>query len=143
MFRDSSDEYDRDRRWRNCTDISHSSRHSISNEIQTFADITAKKSAILAAGYFCLLERAFIQKICLIIMSDLQKSKPARPTLWGFFKEVFNWYPSSYPAEERKYVTLCVFSRFCITDHSVRLLFKLDVSILVFACLCCKCTLSQ
>ncbi|KAJ5914160.1 MFS general substrate transporter [Penicillium tannophilum] len=51
-------------------------------------------------------------------MSDLQKSEPARPTLWGFFKEVFNWYPSSYPSEERK------------------LLFKLDVSILVFACLC-------
>ncbi|KAJ6095703.1 hypothetical protein N7486_006449 [Penicillium sp. IBT 16267x] len=51
-------------------------------------------------------------------MSDLQKPKAARPTLWEFFKEVFNWYPSSYPSEERK------------------LLFKLDVSILVFACLC-------
>lgn len=41
-------------------------------------------------------------------------------SLLGIIKEVFNWYPSSYPLEERK------------------LLFKLDVSILVFACLCCK-----
>ncbi|OJJ59147.1 hypothetical protein ASPSYDRAFT_1177614 [Aspergillus sydowii CBS 593.65] len=39
-------------------------------------------------------------------------------SLLGIIKEVFNWYPSSYPLEERK------------------LLFKLDVSILVFACLC-------
>ncbi|KAJ5206984.1 hypothetical protein N7472_003432 [Penicillium cf. griseofulvum] len=38
----------------------------------------------------------------------------------GLVKEVFNWYPSSYPAEERK------------------LLFKLDLSILIFACLCCS-----
>ncbi|KAL4793672.1 major facilitator superfamily domain-containing protein [Aspergillus venezuelensis] len=36
----------------------------------------------------------------------------------GVVKEVFNWYPSAYPSEERK------------------LLFKLDVSILVYACLC-------
>ncbi|KAL3491048.1 major facilitator superfamily domain-containing protein [Aspergillus germanicus] len=42
----------------------------------------------------------------------------SRPSLWGAIKEVFNWYPSAYPSEERK------------------LLFKLDVSILVFACLC-------
>ncbi|KAK7425935.1 hypothetical protein QQZ08_007517 [Neonectria magnoliae] len=41
-----------------------------------------------------------------------------RLTLWGLIKEIFNWYPSHYPSEERK------------------LLFKLDVSILVFACLC-------
>ncbi|KAI9039471.1 MFS general substrate transporter [Aspergillus affinis] len=47
-------------------------------------------------------------------------SKPGRGSLLGLFKEVFNWYPSAYPSEER------------------RLLFKLDVSILVFACLCCK-----
>ncbi|KAJ0423517.1 major facilitator superfamily domain-containing protein [Aspergillus carlsbadensis] len=42
----------------------------------------------------------------------------SRPSLWGAIKEVFNWYPAAYPSEERK------------------LLFKLDVSILVFACLC-------
>lgn len=36
----------------------------------------------------------------------------------GLFKEVFNWYPSELPAAERK------------------LLFKLDTSILTFACLC-------
>ncbi|RAL08032.1 uncharacterized protein BO97DRAFT_428735 [Aspergillus homomorphus CBS 101889] len=36
---------------------------------------------------------------------------------WGLFKEVFNWYPTNYPANERK------------------LLFKLDLSILAFACL--------
>ncbi|KAF2085148.1 MFS general substrate transporter [Saccharata proteae CBS 121410] len=36
----------------------------------------------------------------------------------GVFKEVFNWYPSEYSKEER------------------RLLFKLDLSILIFACLC-------
>ncbi|KAJ5257900.1 hypothetical protein N7497_001172 [Penicillium chrysogenum] len=50
-------------------------------------------------------------------MSDL-KSKAGRLSLLGLVKEVFNWYPSSYPAEERK------------------LLFKLDLSILIFACLC-------
>ncbi|KPM41484.1 hypothetical protein AK830_g5061 [Neonectria ditissima] len=48
-----------------------------------------------------------------------QDVKPkGRLTLWGLIKEIFNWYPSHYPLEERK------------------LLFKLDVSILVFACLC-------
>ncbi|KAJ5717838.1 MFS general substrate transporter [Penicillium malachiteum] len=47
-----------------------------------------------------------------------QKPTPTWPNFWAFLKEVFNWYPSSYPVEERK------------------LLFKLDVSILVFACLC-------
>ncbi|KUI67531.1 Pantothenate transporter liz1 [Cytospora mali] len=47
------------------------------------------------------------------------KSRPAaRLTLLGLFKEVFNWYPSEYPEAERK------------------LLLKLDISILVFACLC-------
>ncbi|KAJ5788320.1 hypothetical protein N7457_003310 [Penicillium paradoxum] len=50
-------------------------------------------------------------------MSDL-KSKTRRLSLLGLIKEVFNWYPSSYPSEERK------------------LLFKLDLSILIFACLC-------
>ncbi|KAJ6044808.1 uncharacterized protein N7446_003002 [Penicillium canescens] len=50
-------------------------------------------------------------------MSDL-KPKPGRLSLLGLVKEVFNWYPSHYPVEERK------------------LLFKLDLSILVFACLC-------
>ncbi|KAL4736947.1 major facilitator superfamily domain-containing protein [Aspergillus similis] len=49
-------------------------------------------------------------------MSDL--SKKPRSSILGLFKEVFNWYPSSYPAEERK------------------LLFKLDLSILVYSCLC-------
>ncbi|KAF2140988.1 uncharacterized protein K452DRAFT_299053 [Aplosporella prunicola CBS 121167] len=39
-------------------------------------------------------------------------------TLFGVIKEVFNWYPSSYSTQERK------------------LLFKLDLSILIFACLC-------
>ncbi|KAL4955205.1 major facilitator superfamily domain-containing protein [Aspergillus filifer] len=43
--------------------------------------------------------------------------KPDR-SLLGVAKEVFNWYPSAYPSKERK------------------LLFKLDVSILVYACLC-------
>ncbi|KAI1483671.1 MFS general substrate transporter [Daldinia eschscholtzii] len=41
-----------------------------------------------------------------------------RLSLYGLIKEIFNWYPSSYPAAERK------------------LLFKLDLSILIFACLC-------
>ncbi|KAK8214324.1 major facilitator superfamily domain-containing protein [Phyllosticta capitalensis] len=49
-------------------------------------------------------------------MSNLDPRRPR--TLVGVFKEVFNWYPSSYPLEERK------------------LLFKLDLSILIFACLC-------
>ncbi|KAJ5473426.1 hypothetical protein N7475_002992 [Penicillium sp. IBT 31633x] len=52
-------------------------------------------------------------------MSDL-KPKTGRLSLLGLIKEVFNWYPTSYPSEERK------------------LLFKLDLSILIFACLCCK-----
>ncbi|GAQ45602.1 pantothenate transporter [Aspergillus niger] len=47
--------------------------------------------------------------------SDLKRQKIG---VWGLFKEVFNWYPSNYPTNERK------------------LLFKLDLSILVFACLC-------
>ncbi|KAJ5899567.1 hypothetical protein N7495_004311 [Penicillium taxi] len=50
-------------------------------------------------------------------MAEL-KPKTRRLGPLGLFKEVFNWYPSSYPAEERK------------------LLFKLDLSILIFACLC-------
>ncbi|CRG87043.1 Pantothenate transporter liz1 [Talaromyces islandicus] len=48
----------------------------------------------------------------------MSKTQPARLALFGLFKEVFNWYPSEYPSQEK------------------RLLFKLDVSILVFACLC-------
>ncbi|WAO87202.1 Hypothetical protein NCS54_00450500 [Fusarium falciforme] len=44
--------------------------------------------------------------------------KKKRLSLLGLLKEIFNWYPSEYSSEERK------------------LLFKLDVSILVFACLC-------
>ena len=36
-------------------------------------------------------------------MSDL-KPKSGRLSLLGLVKEVFNWYPSHYPAEERKYV---------------------------------------
>ncbi|KAI2635707.1 MFS general substrate transporter [Hypomontagnella submonticulosa] len=39
-------------------------------------------------------------------------------SFYGLIKEIFNWYPSNYPAAER------------------RLLFKLDLSILIFACLC-------
>ncbi|KAL4920058.1 major facilitator superfamily domain-containing protein [Aspergillus aurantiobrunneus] len=49
-------------------------------------------------------------------MSEL--GERPRNSLLGVTKEVFNWYPFAYPLEERK------------------LLFKLDVSILVFACLC-------
>ncbi|KAL0262485.1 hypothetical protein SLS55_001453 [Diplodia seriata] len=49
---------------------------------------------------------------------DVEKGQPR--TFWGVVKEVFNWYPSHYPAQERK------------------LLFKLDLSILIFACLCCE-----
>ncbi|KAJ5906096.1 uncharacterized protein N7473_003012 [Penicillium subrubescens] len=49
----------------------------------------------------------------------MAEAKPRpRDSALGVFKEVFNWYPSHYPSEER------------------RLLFKLDLSILVFACLC-------
>lgn len=29
-------------------------------------------------------------------------TKAKRPSLLGFFKEIFNWYPSEYPKEERK-----------------------------------------
>lgn len=50
----------------------------------------------------------------------MSETERKRLGLIGLFKEVFNWYPAEYPAAERK------------------LLFKLDVSILVFACLCCK-----
>ncbi|CAI7638032.1 unnamed protein product [Penicillium pancosmium] len=32
------------------------------------------------------------------------KQKTGRPSLLGVFKEVFNWYPSEYPSEERKSV---------------------------------------
>ncbi|KAI2603762.1 major facilitator superfamily domain-containing protein [Hypoxylon sp. NC1633] len=46
-------------------------------------------------------------------------------TLFGLMKEVFNWYPSDYPAAERK------------------LLFKLDLSILIFACLCYQTNISN
>ncbi|KAH8194767.1 hypothetical protein TruAng_011072 [Truncatella angustata] len=49
------------------------------------------------------------------------KNGSQRLTLFKVIKEIFNWYPSEYPAEERK------------------LLFKLDLSILVFACLCFFC----
>ena len=53
-------------------------------------------------------------------MADVpEKDQSQRLTPWQLLKEVFNWYPSEYPSAERK------------------LLFKLDVSILVFACLCC------
>ncbi|KAI1469110.1 MFS general substrate transporter [Daldinia caldariorum] len=46
-------------------------------------------------------------------------TKPGqRLSLFGLIKEIFNWYPSDYPIAERK------------------LLFKLDLSILIFACLC-------
>ncbi|ERS96086.1 hypothetical protein HMPREF1624_07622 [Sporothrix schenckii ATCC 58251] len=54
-------------------------------------------------------------------MADVLKGSSKRLTPWQLFKEVFNWYPAEYPAAERK------------------LLFKLDLSILVFACLC-SCT---
>jgi hypothetical protein len=36
-------------------------------------------------------------------MSEL-KPKSGRLSLLELVKEVFNWYPSHYPAEERKYV---------------------------------------
>ncbi|KAF4973296.1 hypothetical protein FSARC_371 [Fusarium sarcochroum] len=53
----------------------------------------------------------------------IESEKPRTP--WALFKEIFNWYPSHYPLEERK------------------LLFKLDVSILVFACLCYQTNISN
>ncbi|PSR92418.1 major facilitator superfamily domain-containing protein [Coniella lustricola] len=46
-------------------------------------------------------------------------------SLWSAVKEVFNWYPSEYSSTERK------------------LLLKLDVSILVFACLCYQTNISN
>lgn len=64
--------------------------------------------------------------------SDLKTRKIG---LWGLFKEVFNWYPSDYPTNERKYVVRLGST---IGYSPSRLLFKLDLSILVFACLCCK-----
>ncbi|ORY69498.1 major facilitator superfamily domain-containing protein [Pseudomassariella vexata] len=48
----------------------------------------------------------------------MAEAKRERLTFPKLVKEIFNWYPSDYPAAERK------------------LLFKLDLSILVFACLC-------
>lgn len=50
-------------------------------------------------------------------MSEVEAIKK-KLTPWRFFKEIFNWYPSEYPSSERK------------------LIFKLDLSILIFACLC-------
>ncbi|KAF9892252.1 hypothetical protein FE257_002029 [Aspergillus nanangensis] len=59
-------------------------------------------------------------------MSDTKLvSEKRNTTLFALLKEVFNWYPSNYPSEERK------------------LLFKLDVSILVFACLCYQTNISN
>ncbi|KAI1866164.1 uncharacterized protein JN550_007853 [Neoarthrinium moseri] len=58
--------------------------------------------------------------IAALIMAD-SKGQPQKLTLAKVVKEIFNWYPSEYPAEERK------------------LLFKLDLSILIFACLCFFC----
>ncbi|KAI0165114.1 MFS general substrate transporter [Hypoxylon sp. FL1284] len=52
------------------------------------------------------------------------KASP-RSSLLGVIKEIFNWYPSNYPTEERK------------------LLFKLDLSILIFACLCYQTNISN
>ncbi|KAF2170567.1 hypothetical protein M409DRAFT_64257 [Zasmidium cellare ATCC 36951] len=50
---------------------------------------------------------------------EAEKGQPKkRLGVFGLIKEIFNWYPGEYPKEEKK------------------LLFKLDVSILVFACLC-------
>ncbi|KAJ5292978.1 uncharacterized protein N7443_008931 [Penicillium atrosanguineum] len=57
-------------------------------------------------------------------MSEVS-SKPGKSALLSLFKEIFNWYPSHYPSEERK------------------LLFKLDVSILIFACLCYQTNISN
>lgn len=65
-------------------------------------------------------------------------SKPGRGSLVGLFKEVFNWYPSGYPSEERRSVVFRVCLFVPSQTNRRRLLFKLDVSILVFACLCCK-----
>jgi hypothetical protein len=78
------------------------------------------------------INRASAEDICTEYAGDrnrresmAQVKAKSRPSLWGAVKEVFNWYPSAYPAEERK------------------LLFKLDVSILVFACLCCMFVILQ
>ncbi|KAH8676066.1 major facilitator superfamily domain-containing protein [Xylariales sp. PMI_506] len=56
-------------------------------------------------------------------MSEIQEGekRAQKLTLGKVLREIVNWYPSEYPAEERK------------------LLFKLDLSILVFACLCFFC----
>jgi hypothetical protein len=29
-------------------------------------------------------------------------TKPKKLSLWGLVKELFNWYPAEYPAEERR-----------------------------------------
>ncbi|KAL4933278.1 major facilitator superfamily domain-containing protein [Aspergillus undulatus] len=57
---------------------------------------------------------------CFGHISDSKESSDGHGnmSLLGVIKEVFNWYPSALPSDERK------------------LLFKLDVSILVYACLC-------
>lgn len=75
-------------------------------------------------------------------MSDL-KQKTGRLSPLGLLKEVFNWYPSSYPSEERKWVDQCLGIYLWWYTHVCRLLFKLDLSILIFACLCCKYTIQM
>ncbi|EED19237.1 pantothenate transporter, putative [Talaromyces stipitatus ATCC 10500] len=57
-------------------------------------------------------------------MSEI-KAIGSKLTLFGVIKEIFNWYPAEYPSQETK------------------LLFKLDVSILVFACLCYQTNISN
>ena len=71
-------------------------------------------------------------------MSEI-KPKATKLTLFGVIKEIFNWYPAEYPSQERKLVLLLhSHNRWMLKWLLSRLLFKLDVSILVFACLCCK-----
>ena len=33
-----------------------------------------------------------------------KNSKAEKLGAWGLFKEVFNWYPSDYPTNERRWV---------------------------------------
>jgi hypothetical protein len=72
-----------------------------------------------------------------LIMSEA-KPKAGRPSLLGVFKEIFNWYPSEYPSEERRSVERKYNRYYWIWTDVFRLLFKLDLSILIFACLCCE-----
>ena len=73
--------------------------------------------------------------ILFFIMYDEAEIKKQR-TLGEVLKDIFDWYPTDYPPQERKWVSCAESSNMYWYMH--RLLFKLDLSILVFACICCK-----